>query len=99
MITDFITIYENALTDEYCAQWVEYINYLRGEGLITQEIDKLHKRDHETINFSNDDGYDLTSADKLVRTYLPNIKPCVDKGTNLLSIIKTRNALYLNNQN
>ena len=70
MITDFITIYENALTDEYCAQWVEYINYLRGEGLITQEIDKLHKRDHETINFSNDDGYDLTSADKLVRTFI-----------------------------
>ena len=31
MITDFITIYENALTDEYCAQWVEYINYLRGD--------------------------------------------------------------------
>ena len=78
MITDFITIYENALTDEYCAQWVEYINYLRGEGLITQEIDKLHQRDHETINFSNDDAYDLASSDKLVRTFLPNIKPCVD---------------------
>ncbi len=78
MLTDFITIYENALSPEYCEEWIEYIDYLRGEGLIIQEGTKLHERDHETINFSNDDSFDLTSSDKLVRSFLPMIKGCVD---------------------
>ena len=65
MITDFITIYENALTTEYCEQWIEYIDYLRNEGIITQEEDILHERDHETINISKDEGIDITSSDKL----------------------------------
>ena len=78
MLTDFITIYENALSPEYCKNWIEYIDYLRREGLILRENYQLHERDHETLNFSNDDDFDLTSSDKLVRTFLPNIKPCVD---------------------
>ena len=54
MLTDFITIYENALSKEYCEEWINYIDYLRGEGVIRQEDSKLHERDHETINFLKD---------------------------------------------
>ena len=34
MLTDFITIYENALSKEYCKKWIDYIDYLREQGLI-----------------------------------------------------------------
>jgi hypothetical protein len=93
MITDFITIYENALTTEYCEKWIEYINYLRNEGLVLQEKDKLHLRDHETINFSNDDYFDLNSADKLSREFLPSIKECVDNYLEDYSLLGESNFL------
>ena len=38
---------------------------------------KLHERDHETLNFSNDDAFDLNSSDKLVRNFFL-IKKYVD---------------------
>ena len=79
MLTDFISIYENAISLENCKKWIEYIDYLRKEGLIIQENSKLHERDHETINFSNDDDFDLSSSDKLVRSFLPSIKPYVEE--------------------
>ena len=79
MLTDFITIYENALTTEYCEQWIGYINTLREQGLVLNESVKTYERDHEVINFANDDSFDLRSSDKLSREFLPTIKPCVDQ--------------------
>ena len=73
MLTDFITIYENALTTEYCEQWIDYINTLREQGLVINETTKTHERDHEVINFANDDSFDLRSSDKLSRAFLPSI--------------------------
>ena len=79
MLTDFITIYENALTTEYCEQWIGYINTLREQGLVLNESVKTYERDHEVINFAKDDSFDLRSSDKLSREFLPTIKPCVDQ--------------------
>ena len=79
MLTDFITIYENALSNEYCEKWIDYIDTLREQGLVLNETEKTHERDHEAINFANDDSFDLRSSDKLSRAFLPNIKPCVDQ--------------------
>ena len=79
MLTDFITIYENALSNEYCEKWIDYINTLREQGLVLNETAKTHERDHEVINFANDDSFDLRSSDKLSRAFLPSIKPCVDQ--------------------
>ena len=93
MLTDFITIYENAISLENCKKWIEYIDYLRKEGLILQENSKLHERDHETLNFSNDDGYDLTSSDKLVRSFLPSIKKYVDNYLQDYSLLGESNFL------
>jgi len=93
MLTDFISIYENALTPEYCKNWIEYIEYLRKEGIITQEESKLHNRDHETINFSNDDAFDLNSSDKLSRSFLPSIKNCVDNYLKDYSVLGSGNYL------
>ena len=59
MLTDFITIYENALSNEYCENWIDYINNLREQGLCINETTKTHERDHEVINFANDDSFDL----------------------------------------
>ena len=53
MLTDFITIYENALSNEYCEKWIDYINTLREQGLVLNETTKTHERDHEVINFAN----------------------------------------------
>ena len=58
MLTDFISIYENALSTEYCKSWIEHIDNLREDGILTREEDKLHNRDHETLNFRNHE-YDL----------------------------------------
>ena len=93
MLTDFITIYENAISPEDCKKWIEYIDYLRGEGLIIQEDSKLHERDHETLNFSNDDAFDLSSSDKLVRSFLPTIKPYVDQYLKDYSVLGESNFL------
>ena len=93
MLTDFITIYENALSKEYCEEWIKYIDYLRKEGLIRQENHKNHERDHETLNFSNDDCFDLTSSDKLVRSFLPMIKGCVDNYLDDYSVLGKSNFL------
>ena len=93
MLTDFISIYENAITLEDCKKWIEYIDYLRKEGLITQENSKIHERDHETLNFSNDDAYNLTSSDKLVRSFLPSIKKYVDDYLQDYSLLGESNFL------
>jgi len=93
MLTDFISIYENAISLEDCKKWIEYIDYLRKEGLILQENSKLHERDHETLNFSNDDAYDLTSSDKLVRSFLPSIKKYVDNYLQDYSLLGESNFL------
>ena len=93
MLTDFITIYENAISPEDCKKWIEYIDYLRGQGLVCREDSKLHERDHETINFSNDDDFDLSSSDKLVRSFLPSIKPYVDQYLNDYSLLGESNFL------
>ncbi len=93
MLTDFITIYENALSKEYCEEWIKYIDYLRKEGLIRQENHKNHERDHETLNFSNDDSFDLSSSDKLVRSFLPKIKNYVDNYLDDYSVLGKSNFL------
>ena len=93
MLTDFISIYENAILLEDCKKWIEYIDYLRKEWLILQENSKLHERDHETLNFSNDDAYDLTSSDKLVRSFLPSIKKYVDNYLEDYSLLGESNFL------
>ena len=93
MLTDFITIYENAISPEDCKKWIEYIDYLRGQGLVCREDSKLHERDHETINFSNDDDFDLSSSDKLVRSFLPSIKPYVDQYLSDYSLLGESNFL------
>ena len=48
------------------------------QGLVLNSL-KTYERDHEVINFSNDDSFDLRSSDKLSRAFLPSIKPCVDQ--------------------
>ena len=93
MLTDFITIYENAISLENCKKWIEYIDHLRGQGLVCREDCKLHERDHETINFSNDDDFDLSSSDKLVRSFLPSIKPYVDQYLSDYSLLGESNFL------
>ena len=93
MLTDFITIYENAISPEDCKKWIEYIEFLREEGIICQEDGKLHERDHETLNFSNDDGFDLSSSDKLARNFLPTIKPYVDQYLKDYSVLGSSNFL------
>jgi len=93
MLTDFITTYEKAISSEYCKEWIGYIDFLRTEGLICQENSKLHERDHETINFSNDDFFNLNSSDKLVRNFLPSIKDCVDNYLQDYSLLGESNFL------
>ena len=93
MLTDFITLYENALTTEYCELWIDYINTLREQGLVLSESTKTHQLDNEVINLANDDSFDLSSCNKLSRAFLPSIKPCVDQYLQDYSVLGKANFL------
>ena len=65
-MTDFISIYEDAFTHEYCEKFIKYIDDLQDRGLVIQENCPNHHRDHQTINFSNNNlSYDFKGNDEL----------------------------------
>ena len=78
MITDFIAVYEDAVSVEYCEKFIGYIDHYVEHGIIIKEpFDSDHK-DHSTINFHNDARYDMLSGDNLPLTFLPMVKEYVD---------------------
>ena len=88
MITDFIAVYEDAVSVEYCEKFIGYIDHYVEHGIIIKEpFDSDHK-DHSTINFHNDVKYDMLSGDNLPLTFLPMVKDYVDDYLDRYSLLK-----------
>ena len=88
MITDFIAVYEHAVSVEYCEKFIGYIDHYVEHGIIIKEpFDSDHK-DHSTINFHNDARYDMLSGDNLPLTFLPMVKDYVDDYLDRYSLLK-----------
>ena len=88
MITDFIAVYEDAVSVEYCEKFIGYIDHYVEHGIIIKEpFDSDHK-DHRTINFHNDARYDMLSGDNLPLTFLPMVKEYVDDYLDRYSLLK-----------
>ena len=88
MITDFIAVYEDAVSVEYCERFIGYIDHYVEHGIIIKEpFDSDHK-DHSTINFHNDARYDMLSGDNLPLTFLPMVKEYVDDYLDRYSLLK-----------
>ena len=88
MITDFIAVYEDAVSVEYCEKFIGYIDHYVEHGIIIKEpFDSDHK-DHSTINFHNDARYDMLSGDNLPLTFLPMVKDYVDDYLDRYSLLK-----------
>ena len=88
MINDFIAVYEDAVSVEYCEKFIGYIDHYVEHGIIIKEpFDSDHK-DHSTINFHNDARYDMLSGDNLPLTFLPMVKDYVDDYLDRYSLLK-----------
>ena len=79
MINDFIFTYDNIFSKKECENYIDRINHYMCNGVVFKEDhDKLHNRDHYTINFNNDSEYNLLSGDNLSLHFLPKIKKPID---------------------
>ena len=78
MITDFIKVYDDAVSEEYCQKFIGYIEHYVENGIILKEPSEPDHKDHSTVNFHNDAKYDMLAGDQLPLTFLPMIKEYVD---------------------
>jgi len=79
MITDFIKVYDDAVSVEYCEKFIGYIEHYIENGVILREPFAPDHKDHSTVNFHNDATYDMLAGDQLPLTFLPMIKEYVDE--------------------
>ena len=88
MITDFIKVYDDAVSVEYCEKFIGYIEHYIENGVILREPFAPDHKDHSTVNFHNDATYDLLAGDQLPLTFLPMIKEFVDDPRVELAMLK-----------
>ena len=62
MIKDFISVYEDAVTAEYCERFIKLIEYSNANRILFDEKYDHHVRDHQTINYSHGNDFDVLSA-------------------------------------
>ena len=56
MINDFILTYDNVFSKDECEDYIDRVNHYISTGIVFKEdYDKLHNRDHYTMNFNNHD--------------------------------------------
>jgi len=87
MINDFISVYENVLTDDECEYYINLVEHYISNGLIIKEEKASHKIDHYPINFNNDVSYNILSGDNLSLEFLPKIKDYVDDYLKKFSVL------------
>ena len=81
MINDFILTYDNIFSKDECEDYIDRINHYINAGIVFKEdYDKLHNRDHYTINFNNHDHpeFNVLAGDNLSLHFLPKIKKPID---------------------
>ena len=51
MITDFISVYEDAISVEYCEKFIEHIEHYIDNGIMCYEPFGFDHKHHQTMNF------------------------------------------------
>ena len=94
MITDFISVYEDAISVEYCEKFIEHIEHYIDNGIMCYEPFGFDHKHHQTMNFNNhedylkkDATYNMLSGDRLPLTFLPMIKKYVDDYLKTYSVL------------
>ena len=78
MLNDFIMVIDDLISKEDCEQYIEWIEHYISHSVMLKESDKLHDRDHFTMNFNNHHNYDLLSGDNLSLKFLPSISASIN---------------------
>ena len=92
---DFIGIYNNVGSSDYCKKFIDFIEYLKVSGLAKREERLSHNRDLVSVNMAhvNTWGYDLTHADPVANEFLPLVQNSIDQYVNEYSILTKNNFL------
>tara|TARA_B100000965_G_scaffold385253_1_gene386282 strand:+ start:464 stop:1036 length:573 start_codon:yes stop_codon:yes gene_type:complete len=88
MIKDFISVYEDAVTAEYCERFIKLIEYSNANSILFDEKYDHHVRDHQTINYSHGNDFDLLAGDHISQQFLPLIRDCVSDYLQSYSLLK-----------
>ena len=87
MLNDFIMVIDDLISKEDCEQYIEWIEHYISHSVMLKESDKLHDRDHFTMNFNNHHNYDLLSGDNLSLKFLPSISASINDYLNQFSVL------------
>ena len=63
--------------------------------MFKEDYDKLHNRDHYTINFQSIPEYNVLAGDNLSLHFLPKIKEPIDDYLNQYSALGRERLLYM----
>ena len=87
MLNDFIMVIDDLISKEDCEQYIEWIEHYISHSVMLKESDKLHDRDHFTMNFNNHYSYDLLSGDNLSIKFLPSISASINDYLKQFSVL------------
>ena len=97
MIKDFILTYDNIFSKDECKYYIDRINHYIDAGIVFKEdYDKLHNRDHYTINFNNHDHpeFDVLAGDNLSLHFYQNKDPINDYLTTYSALSQEKLLIY-----
>jgi hypothetical protein len=82
---DFLSIYDNVLSQQQCDYFINYIEELEKNTMIFQADEKSHRIDHKFSNMSHN--YDLSAWTWIGEHFFPAIKNCIDNYISTYSIL------------
>jgi len=72
-MNDFISVVDNFMNPDECDEYITLTEHYINNGLIIKENEPYHSRDHFTMNFNNDESYNILSGDNLSLKFLPSL--------------------------
>lgn len=88
---NFLGIYENAFSQDFCEQLIEHIDLLEDRGIVIPSQNFKHKIDDNSINFVH--FYNLKSWSWIGELFLPNIREYVEEYFTKYSILSQNKFL------
>jgi len=85
MMTDFVSVYDNVLSNNDCKEFIDYIDQLEDHGLMLQTDAPRHSVDQKGINFVHH--YDLSCWSWIGEKFFPLVHECVNDYISTYSIL------------
>ena len=94
-MNDFISVIDDFMPPDDCDEYISLIEHYISNGYIFKENESLHERDHLTMNFNNDNNYNILSGDNLSIKFLPSLSDPVNEYLKFYSVLgKERLLVY-----